>query len=230
MGSNFVRFAFIPARSGSKGLKDKNIKLLAGKPLIAYTIEAAIESGKFNKVIVSTDAKRYGEIAKRYGADVVYRDASLSDDSASTFMVVEDLLAKLNTQMDYFMLLQPTSPLRNCGHILEAIELFESRFENNDFLVSIKEAEFPSDLVKEVEDDLSLKHFSSDFGNYRRQQYKYYSPNGAIYIAKPDCYIQQHHFFGSRSTGYVMDKYSSVDIDDGLDFIIAEALFRKGWC
>ena len=97
------KIAIIPARSGSKGLKDKNIIDLCGRPLMAYSIEAAIKSSCFNRVIVSTDSEKYGKIAKQYGAEVMYRGAKLSDDKATTFMVLEDILDRLKEPLDYFI-------------------------------------------------------------------------------------------------------------------------------
>lgn len=82
--------------------------------------------------------------------------------------------------------------------------------------------------MKPIEEDLSLKHFDSDFSNYRRQGFKDYSPNGAIFIAKPDAYLKQKHFFGARSIGYIMDKYSSADIDDQIDYELAKVLMTRG--
>ncbi|END7904885.1 acylneuraminate cytidylyltransferase, partial [Escherichia coli] len=102
------KIAIIPARSGSKGLLNKNILMLCDKPLIAYTIEAAIESKVFDKVIVSTDSTEYKDIALRYGAEVIMRDKELASDKATSFVVVKDVLEK-NNGYDYFALLQPTS-------------------------------------------------------------------------------------------------------------------------
>lgn len=121
------RIAIIPARSGSKGLKDKNIIDLCGKPLVAYSIDAAIQTGLFEHVIVSTDSELYAEIAQQYGAEVMMRGEALSNDKATTYMVLEDILNnKLVEPIDYFVLLQPTSPLRTSKHIKEAVEKFES--------------------------------------------------------------------------------------------------------
>lgn len=121
------RIAIIPARSGSKGLKDKNIIDLCGKPLVAYSIDAAIQTGLFEHVIVSTDSELYAEIAQQYGAEVMMRGEALSNDKATTYMVLEDILNnKLVEPIDYFVLLQPTSPLRTSKHIKEAVEKSES--------------------------------------------------------------------------------------------------------
>ena len=131
------KIAIIRARSGSKGLKDKNIIDLCGKPLISYTIEAATLSGEFSHVIVSTDSEYYASISRQYGAEVIMRGYELSNDKATTYMVLEDILKnRLTENIDYFVLLQPTSPLRNATHIKEAIKKFEQRFEEFDFLRS----------------------------------------------------------------------------------------------
>ena len=220
------KIAIIPARSGSKGLKDKNIIDLWGKPLIAYSIEAAIKSGLFDKVIVSTDSKLYGEIAMNYGAEVLYRGEALSNDKATSYMVIEDVLHRM-PETDYFVLLQPTSPMRDETHVIEACQLFEKNIENYDFLVSVKEAEHGSILVKPIEEDGSLKHFDTDFSNYRRQSYKEYSPNGAFFIGKPSEYLKQKHFFGEKSIAYKMNALDSVDIDTPLDYEFACLCMRK---
>lgn len=221
------RIAIIPARSGSKGLKDKNIIDLCGKPLIAYSIEAALETGLFDHVIVSTDSEHYAEIAQHYGAEVMMRGEALSNDKATTFMVLEDILKnRLQESIDYFVLLQPTSPLRTSKHIIEAIEKFESKIEHFDFLVSMKEAEHAKVLVNPIDDDESLKYFDTDFSNYRRQGYKDYSPNGAIFIAKPDSYLKQKHFFGAKALSYIMSAEDSVDIDGTLDLVVANAIMK----
>jgi len=221
------KIAIIPARSGSKGLKDKNIINLFGKPLLAYSIEAAIRSESFERVIVSTDSELYGEIAKRYGAEVMYRGYELSNDSASTFVVLKDLLKRVERTFDYFVLLQPTSPLRTDIHIRESIDLFEKHFLQFDFLVSVKEAEHASILVKPIDSDQSLKYFDTDFSNYKRQNLKEYSPNGAIFMAKPDAYLEQKHFFGRHSIAYKMSKVDSIDIDDKYDYKFAEFLLLE---
>lgn len=221
------KIAIIPARSGSKGLKDKNIIDLCGKPMIVYSIDAALKSEMFDKIIVSTDSNRYGDISVRAGAEVIYRGSDASSDTASTYMVIDDLFKKIGSDFDYFVLLQPTSPLRNFKHVKEAIELFESRIDEFDFLVSVKEAEHNGLLVKPIEDDLSLKYFDTDFANYRRQSYKDYSPNGAIFIGKPKEYLEKKHFFGARSIAYKMSSFDSVDVDTELDYKFATLCMKE---
>ena len=122
--------AIIPARSGSKGLHDKNIKLLNGKPLIAYTINAAIESNCFENIMVSTDSDKYADISKDNGAEVPFlRTEELSGDSASSWDVVREVLSKYKSMgqtFDYVALLQPTSPLRDYMDIVNAFKVFVS--------------------------------------------------------------------------------------------------------
>lgn len=219
------KIAIIPARSGSKGLKDKNIIDLCGKPLIAYTIDAAIQSGEFDRVIVSTDSEHYADISRQYGAEIMMRGEALSNDQATTYMVLEDILKnRLSEPIDYFVLLQPTSPLRNATHVKEAVAKFENRFNDFDFLVSMKESEHAKVLVNPIDEDESLKYFDTDFSNYRRQGYKDYSPNGAIFMAKPNAYLERKHFFGAKSLAYVMTAEDSVDIDGKLDLAVAKAI------
>jgi N-acylneuraminate cytidylyltransferase len=221
------RIAIIPARAGSKGLKDKNIIDLCGKPLIAYSIESALNSNLFDKVVVSTDSEKYGEIAIKYGAEVMYRGEKLSGDKASTFIVIEDLLGRLKERFDYFVLLQPTSPMRTAQHITEAVDLFEKKYDEFDFLVSVKEAEHGKILVNPIDEDGSLKYFDTDFSNYKRQDITDYSPNGAIFIGKPDAYIKHKHFFGAKSVGYKMSDSDSIDIDNALDYELAKICMQK---
>lgn len=123
-----VNLAIIPARSGSKGLKDKNIKLLNGKPLLVYSIEAALQAGVFDQVMVSTDSIEYSKIAKSYGAQVPFlRSEVNSSDQASSWDMVREVLSfyrEEGKEFDSFCLLQPTSPLRNAEDIRNAYRLY----------------------------------------------------------------------------------------------------------
>ena len=214
------KIAIITARSGSKGLPNKNVLFANGKPLMAYSIEAALESGEFEKVIVSTDSQEYIDLLSHYPIEFVKRSAELASDKASSFVVIEDVLNRYShVDYDYFVLLQPTSPLRTAQHIQEANAKFEANFEKFDFLVSVSDAHKPTTLTRQIDEDESLKNFKLDYSNYARQQYHpEYSPNGAIFSAKPQAYLEQKHFYGEKCIAYFMDKEVSVDIDDRLDF------------
>lgn len=228
-GNNKMKkIAIIPARSGSKGLPNKNILNLCGKPLIAWTIEAAIKSNCFDRVIVSTDSEEYGEISKKYGAEVIYREENISKDNTPMYDVIESLFQKIDINLyDYFVLLQPTSPLRNEKNIKEAINLFETNFKTVDTLVSVTKADKSSILINKIDDDLSLKYFDKDYSKYSRQNYKEYEPNGAIFMSKIDFYLKNKQFFVKTGIAYIMDKESSIDIDDKIDFELAIILMNK---
>ena len=215
------KIAVIPARSGSKGLKDKNIIDICGKPMLVYSIEAALKAGCFDRVILSTDSARYGEIGAAAGAEVVYRGEGVSDDKATTYMVLEDLFFRIDRDFDYFMLLQPTSPLRDECNVLDAVKLFEEHADRFDFLASVKEADHPRVLVHPLDADGSMRFFDTDYSTYRRQTYRDVTPNGAIYIAKLDEYLKQKHFYGEKSLGYFMSDFDSVDVDNLLDYKLA---------
>ncbi|AHG79170.1 Nnac Acylneuraminate cytidylyltransferase [Mannheimia varigena USDA-ARS-USMARC-1388] len=214
------KIAIITARAGSKGLPNKNVLLADGKPLMAYSIEAAIESKQFDKIIVSTDSQEYIDLLSHYPIEFIKRAEHLASDKASSFVVIEDVLNQYKSvDFDYFVLLQPTSPLRNAEHIREACEKFERNFEQFDFLVSVSDAHKPTTLTRVIEEDESLKHFQLDYSNYARQLYHpEYSPNGAIFSAKPTAYLEQKHFYGAKCLAYFMDKDVSIDIDDRQDF------------
>ena len=142
-------------------------------------------------------------------------------------MVIEDVLNRLNARYDYFALLQPTSPLRTANHIQEAAAKFEDKYAIFDFLVSMKKSEFNKDLVNMIDEDESLKYFDKDFSCYRRQGYSYYSPNGAIFIGKPEAYLKHGHFFGARALSYIMSDIDSVDVDHPIDYELAKILMGK---
>lgn len=214
------KIAIITARSGSKGLPNKNVLMTNGKPLIAYSIEAAIDSQCFDKIIVTTDSQEYLDLLSGYPIDFVKREEHLSTDTASSFVVIEDVMEKYkNFDYEYFVLLQPTSPLRTSEHIKEACDKFEKNITQFDYLVSVAETAKSTTLMREIDNDESLKNFDLDYSNYARQNfYPEYTPNGAIFIAKPLPYLEQKHFYGKRSLAYKMDKISSIDIDDREDF------------
>ena len=214
------KIAIITARSGSKGLPNKNVLFANGKPLMAYSIEAALESEEFEKIIVSTDSQEYIDLLSHYPIEFIKRSAELSSDKASSFVVIEDVLNRYShVDYDYFVLLQPTSPLRTAQHIQEANKKFEAHFDKFDFLVSVSDAHKPTTLTRPIDEDESLKNFKLDYSNYARQQYHpEYSPNGAIFSAKPQAYLEQKHFYGEKCVAYFMAKEVSVDIDERLDF------------
>ena len=226
MNNKIKTIAIIPARSGSKGLKDKNIKLLNNKPLIAYTIDEAKNSGLFDEIIVSTDSKKYADIAKRYGANVPFlRSNKNSNDYASSWDVVREVLSKLETKYDIVVLLQPTSPLRTSQDIINAFKLFIKK--DADTLFSVAETSHSMFWCNTLDKNLSAKNFIDKKYQVPRQQLpKSYTINGAIYIVKTNK-LDNLDMYGSNSYVYIMDKEHSIDIDCELDFKIAEAVLQN---
>lgn len=222
--------AVIPARSGSKGLKDKNIKLLNGKPLIAYTILAAQKSNIFDEIIVSTDSEEYAEIAREWGANVPFlRSEELASDTASSWDVVKDVLEhyeKLGRKFDTVSLLQPTSPLRTDEDIIKAY--IQLRLKSANAVVSVCEVDHSPLWCNTLPEDYSLESFlSKQLVEMPRQNLQsYFRINGAIYIAKTDYLMTNENIYMKKCYATIMRKENSVDIDDEMDFIIAESIQR----
>ena len=220
--------AIIPARSGSKGLVDKNIKLLNGKPLIAYSIEAALQSGVFDTVMVSTDSEKYAEIARNYGAQVPFlRSAETSSDTASSWDAVAEVIEnyrKLGNIFDTFMLLQPTSPLRTAENIREAYDEMAQKDANS--IISLCEVDHSPLQCNTLPENLSLDGFirKESKGKRRQDMPTYYRFNGAIYLSKVDFFMQDHDIYREKCFAYVMSKHDSIDIDDEFDFAMARGL------
>jgi CMP-N-acetylneuraminic acid synthetase len=227
---NNKRFlAIIPARSGSKGLTDKNIKSLNGKPVLSYTIEVAKKSGIFDNIVVSTDSEEYADIAKKYGANIPFmRPPFLATDTSTTNEVLEYTITKLKEieqEYDYFMLLQPTSPLRTVEDILESTKLLFTKNANT--IVSVCEVDHSPLYTNVLNESLSLENFlSKDVITRRQDLQKYYRLNGSIYISQVNYFLKYKYFYGERSYAYIMDKKRSIDIDDEFDFLVAETIMR----
>ena len=222
--------AIIPARSGSKGLKDKNIKLLNGKPLIAYTIEAAKKSHIYSHIIVSTDSEKYGMIAQKYGAEVpFYRSAENASDTASSWDVVKEILEKykeMNLNFDMFTLLQPTSPLRDYSEIQKAYDFFTQKRARS--VVSVCKAEHSPLWSNVLPEDNSLDGFLTAESNQQRQKLRqFYRINGAIYMANVNLFLKDQNLYQSGGYAYIMPNDKSIDIDTELDFKIAEAILQQ---
>lgn len=222
--------AIIPARGGSKGVPKKNVKELNGKPLIAYTIQAAKESGIFEKIIISTDDQEIADVAIRYGAGVPFlRPDILSGDAVASDDVIRHALAFFKDRgNDYSEVckLQPTSPLRTWRHIQEAYDLFKSR--DADFVVSVCECEHSPLWTDTITEDLSMDNFMKgiDKAACRQDLPTYYRLNGAIYMAKTQSFLTNKSFIGKGCLAYIMNQDDSVDIDNPIDFKLAELLIK----
>lgn len=229
MISNKRLFAFIGARSGSKGLVDKNIKMFHGKPLIAWTIEAALNSQYIDKVFVSTDSKKYAEIAKQYGAEVIDRPEYLSNDDSSLAEALQhayEQIKVLHGEFGVALNLQATSPLRTCKHIDEAIKLYTSHEHEELRLFSCYQLEQKYAWIMKG-DEQGYAHFVDNSEQIkthhaRQKNAPIYMPNGAIYILPTN---DLSKFYNDTSIPYVMDQAESIDIDTIQDFELAEQLY-----
>jgi len=203
----------IPARGGSKRLPRKNVLPLAGKPLICWTIEVALEAGLDARVLVTSDDEEILAVARQYeskGVIVLKRADELATDTATTVDALVDAVAVerlAGYSPDTIVLLQPTSPLRTSKDICDAVELFASD-KNRATVVSVCEV------------DLSGKR-SQDYG-------KEYRLNGAVYVAKTDILMDGKTLFTKCLRAFVMPRYRSLDIDEEVDFKVCESVFNIG--
>ena len=222
----------ITARIGGKRLPGKNIRLCAGKPLIAWTIQEALKSEYLDKVMVTTDSSKYGDISKEHGAEVPFlRPSELATDTATSVQVVEHVIHYYETYKeqfyDYVVLLEPTSPLRKAQDIDRGIEyLLEKKAEA---VVSVCDIDkvFSPDYVNTLPPDMSMEDFLPETLKYSINQHpkQYYCINSAIYICKIERLLKEKTFFLRRNIyAFLMNRLSSIDINDEQDFLMAEAL------
>jgi CMP-N,N'-diacetyllegionaminic acid synthase len=220
--------ALITARGGSKGLPGKNILPLAGKPLIAYTIEAAHSSSLVQSVFLSSDDPAIITVAESYGCVAPFvRDSSLATDEASSLDVVLDALDRLPPH-DVWVLLQPTSPLRTAADIDAVVgPVVEGKAES---AVAVRRADDHPYLCYSRSDDGRLLPFCapSSTGSLRRQDLPdAFVVNGAVYAFRPGWLIEKRKFVGEGSAFHIMDRERSIDVDTIEDFVEAAAFFRE---
>jgi len=204
-----MRLAVIPARGGSKGLPGKNILPLLGKPLIAWSIEAALDAAKVDRVIVSTDSEEIADVARRYGAEVLARPAELATDEATTIAVMTHIACEI-PEATTFIVLQPTSPLRDDGLIDSCIEAYEQGDCSN----------------------LATGYWCKiqEFGthnNMRRQDYKgFFYDDGNVYVL-PRSLVMKGQWSGDNICRMVISRHQNYEIDDEVDFTVLESLMRR---
>ncbi len=231
--SNRRFICVIPARSGSKGIKNKNIKIIGGKPLIYWTINAALKSKFFSKVIVSTDSPQIKKLALKYGAECPFlRPKIFSGDKTPTIKAIKHVVTYLKNKINFIdydsiVLLQPTSPLRKTSDIDKSIRLFLSN-KNASSLISVSEVSdnHPARMYF-LKNNFLLKHSLSEkiTGTPRQKLKKMYLRNGAIYIIKKKNLTSS--FIGNKPIAYLMPKERSMNIDDIFDLKIVRYLLKK---
>jgi CMP-N-acetylneuraminic acid synthetase len=220
----------IPARGGSKTVPHKNICLVAGKPLVAYTIECAARSTALTRCIVSTDSREIAEVCRKAGGDVPFlRPAELAGDDTPTLPVLLHALEQLHEAYDAVMILQPTSPLRTPGDIDSAVKLLDSDPSADSVVSVVKVGDHHPARMKQIRDGVLIDPpFAESVEGQRRQDLsELYLRNGAIYLTRTQVLKQQGSLKGRKSLAYVMPEERSVNVDGQVDLILAEALILR---
>jgi CMP-N-acetylneuraminic acid synthetase len=232
MHQNRRVLGLVPARGGSKGLPDKNLADLGGRPLIQWTVEAARQSEVVDDVIVSTDSQRIAEAAEAAGARVPFlRPAELATDTSHMVDVIAHALDTLHATGDefgYVALLQPTSPLRTAEHVDAAFARLAQ--SGGRAVVSVCQSEHSPQWMGLLPDDGNMKDFLSpaDSRVNRQELSAYFRLNGAIYIAEVEYWREHSGFLGPYTFAYVMDPRASVDVDTPFDLEVAGGLLSSG--
>lgn len=222
--------AIIPARGGSKGLPGKNIKLLCGKPLLAWSLEQAFKSKYLDTVFVSTDSEEIANIAKQYGGDIPFlRPPEIAADNSPTSDAIIHALEnfeRIEKYYDYVVLLEPTSPLRKPADIDTAIQLLVKN-EDADTLVSLGEIhmEHPM-IVKKIDESGRVVPYVENVKkiHQRQQADKAYFPYGVIYISKVSEFKKNLTFYTQRTIPYFIERWQNFEVDDEIDFAVIETI------
>ena len=223
-------FGIIPARGGSKGIKNKNIQLIGNKPMIQYTFEASKNTSKLDFIILSSDDGKIINLARRFDIKVPFvRPSFLAQDNIPTVKVIAHALEWYKREYqnlpDNLIILQPTSPFRTGEDIDNAIERYES--SQKDSLISVcPVSQHPSECLTISDgDELEFINIGHNLNLMRRQLYKKcYFIDGAIYICKTSKFLENGTMFNSSSEIFILPKSHSIDVDDWFDLLIARAI------
>ena len=222
----------ICARKGSKGLPNKNVKEILGKPLIAFSIQQAFESDLFDKIVVSTDSDEIGEIAKKFGAEYWFsRPAELSQDDSPKIPVIQHALEasekKFNYKFDHIIDLDVTSPLRNVEDIRKAYTIFlKNSFDN--LITGTRSRKNPYfNMIELTNGKVELSKQLKDTPVNRQLSPQVYDMNASIYIWSRDFLLKENTLFSGRLGFYEMPEDRSIDIDSPLDWEIVKMLVEK---
>ena len=223
----------IPARGGSKGIPDKNITPVLGRPLLAYTCEAALNSSGLNRVILSTDDSDIAHVAASFNIEIPFlRPAELAQDDTPSLPVLQHAVRWLHKNEGYIpdaiMILQPTSPLRTSNHIDEVVELMDTT--GADTIVSVTEVphRFNPISLMMLDDERRLKSYvSGDMVLRRQDKPLFYARNGpAVLLVKIDTLMNDESLYGDNTQPYLMNELDSFDVDTLDDILIIEALLK----
>jgi pseudaminic acid cytidylyltransferase len=226
--------AIIPARAGSKRIPGKNIRLLAGRPVIAYTIAAARDSGLFERVVVSTDSPEVAEVARRFGAEVPFlRDANLADDFTPVSLVTVDALCRLDPVGDRFDVvaqLMPNCPLRTAHDVIDSYRQFAKDPTHAQISIARYGWQNPWWALRRNERWELEPVFHEQMSARSQDQPELFCPTGAIWWARANALRQTKTFHSENRTGWEIPWQRGIDIDTFEDFAMAETLFRTSDC
>jgi CMP-N,N'-diacetyllegionaminic acid synthase len=219
--------AIIPARGGSKGVPRKNTRLLGAKPLIAYSIEAGKGAASVSDLVVSTEDAEIARVAREYGAEVVQRPALLAEDTTPMPPVIQHVLAERGQGVEILLLLQPTCPQRRAGDIEAALRLFDDPLVGSVMSVYQVEDHHPARMYRLEHGRLAP--LLPEWSQARRQDLPaVFHRNGAIYACRREVFDRAGLLWDEHPCPYVMPRDRSLNIDDPLDFEIAELLLARG--
>lgn len=226
--------AIIPARSGSKEIKNKNIKLLGKYPLIYYTITQALKSKIFDKIVISTDSKKYLKLAEKYGVSSPFlrpKKLSLSNSLATDtiYHAVKKTEKYYKTKYDLICMLQPTAPFREVKDFTSIIKIMKKNYKKFDSIISVVDVDnFNPYKMKTINKNKLIDYKFWPIENPPRQSLpKTYIVNGAFYFFKRDSFMKNKSFKGKYSIPYIMPKERSVNIDGLIDFELANVVLKK---
>ena len=225
--------AIIPARAGSKGLPGKNLRDLSGKPLIAWSIAAGLNSKYIDEVVLSTDSHEIARVGKNFGANAPFiRPIELATDESPTIEVVMHALdfyeTKFGKSFDYTVLLEPTSPIREQTDIDDMLEKIETSAGEFDAIISLGEVTEHPSIMKKLSAQRVVAFFEELPMRSRRQDNEIaYFPYGVAYITKTNTLINEMTFYPERTTFHIIKPHQCFEIDDIYDFLSVEAILEN---
>lgn len=223
--------AIVPARGGSKGLPGKNIKEMCGKPLIAWSIEHAQKSKYVDEIFISTDSREIADVAEKFGVKVPeLRPAELARDTAPSSEFIVYTLEKMKKEgnpFDYFILLEPTSPLRDVEDVDKSIEMLIDNPESESCLgVCMSGTIHPAFMVTVGENGF-LQPYEPDKQILRRQDLpSVYFFEGSVYVSEVEAYLKKRTFVHDKTIPYIVPEWKSHEVDDIVDFKIIETIMK----